>query len=59
MWMTITIVLIAFLLNGAEYGESDAACKLEKNKKTIRFIAPVPIKIDTGKQTNNRFNILK
>ena len=26
------------LLSGAEYGESEAACKLEKNKKTIRFM---------------------
>ena len=26
------------LLNGAEYGESEAACKLEKNKKIIRFM---------------------
>ena len=38
MWMTITISLIYFLFNVAENGESEAACKLEKKEKTIRFM---------------------
>ena len=36
--MTVTITLISFLLTGTEYGESEAACKLEKNKKTIKYM---------------------
>ena len=36
--MTITVILISFLLSGVEYGESEAACKLEKKQKTIRVM---------------------